>query len=62
MATQTVEGSSRSGCPKQTNIGNFFKIIEFGIWESSSWVGNHPFDGGRNGFICSIPIYYFGDL
>ncbi|CAI0463257.1 unnamed protein product [Linum tenue] len=25
-------------------------------------MGNYSFDGCRNGFICDIPIYYFGDL
>ncbi|MBA0881067.1 hypothetical protein Goshw_030427 [Gossypium schwendimanii] len=29
---------------------------------SSPWMGNDFFDGCRNGFICDILIYYFGDL
>ncbi|KAL2251454.1 UNVERIFIED_CONTAM: Cytochrome b6, partial [Sesamum indicum] len=32
----------------------FIKTIEFGIWESSSGVGNDPFDGCRNGSICAV--------
>ncbi|MBA0648174.1 hypothetical protein Goklo_015946 [Gossypium klotzschianum] len=31
MATQTVEGDSRSG-PRRTIVGDFFQTIEFGIW------------------------------
>ena len=25
-------------------------------------MGNYSFNGCRNGSICGIPIYYFGDL
>lgn len=60
MATQTVEGSSRSG-PRRTVVGDLLKPLnsEYGKVAPD---GELPFDGYCNGSICGISLYYFRDL
>ncbi|MBA0828127.1 hypothetical protein Goarm_012844, partial [Gossypium armourianum] len=43
MATQTVEGNSRSG-PRRTIVGDFLKPLN-SKHECSPWMGNDSFDG-----------------